>query len=214
MFKIKEHTRNSRYVTKSKDFVYDLGVISELCINRNLLIPNDDGTFDYDGSLSFSQMGLFYLTQMPIKLRTVHGSFYCNGNNLISLVGCPQYIKGNFWCGDNKLISLKHFPKEVEGKVDCKNNHLLTYKHNSIIKGKTDFDLNSCKITDDVIETVKQMTLEEQIAELKFFDENDPNASKMFQEILDSLNIEYEIGTQRKEMKKIIKENDLSYLTG
>jgi hypothetical protein len=54
------------------------------------------------------------------------------------------------------------------------------------------------------------MTHEQQMSELKFFDEHDINASKMLQEILNDLGVDY--GTHRKEMRKITKDLNLGHL--
>jgi hypothetical protein len=177
-------------------------------------------------------MNLKSLTEMPIRFRKVNGGFYCSQNQLTKLEGAPSTVGRSFNCSDNNIISLKGAPLEVGGSFYCSNNYLTSLQYApsavgvdffcsynkllsitclSVIKGDIfNSYINPLKITGGVRETVKQMTHEQQMAELNFFDENDLNASKMLQEILYDLNINY--GTHRKEMRKITKDLNLGYL--
>jgi hypothetical protein len=209
----------------------DLGRFSGK-IKKSKIILNSDGTFDYKGDLTFGLMNLKSLTEISIRFRKVSGDFFCSSNELTSLEGSPLEIGGHFNCFDNELInlegaplkvggyfncisnlliSLQYAPLKVVGNFQCWNNNLLSKGCSSVlVNGSYDFNPNPLKITDEVIETVKQMTYDQQMSELKFFDENDLNASKMFQEVLDSLGVEY--GTHRKEMRNIVKDLNLGHL--
>jgi hypothetical protein len=250
----------------------DLGRFSEK-IHKLWLTLNDDGTYDYDGSLNLESMQLKSLKEIPIRFRRVNGffscsnnkltslegapleisehfncyenqlislqysplevggTFHCSSNQLTSLEGAPLEVGGHFWCSynkltslqyspskiggtlgcfKNKLISLQYAPSVVNGGVWCDSNNLLSKECLSVVQGEFIFKNNTFSVSKEVIRTVKQMTYEQQMAELKFFDEHDINASKMFQEVLDSLGVKY--GTHRKEMRNIVKDLNLGHL--
>ena len=59
----------------------------------------------------------------------VIGDFFCQGNNLTSLEGCPKIVEGTFNCGHNNLTSLEGCPEIVKGSFWCenqKNGHKFT----------------------------------------------------------------------------------------
>ena len=63
--------------------------------------------------------------------------FNCCNNDLISLIGAPEYVGGNFYCVNNNLTSLEGCPRVVEGNFDCRGNHpLKSLKGIGEIKGK------------------------------------------------------------------------------
>lgn len=64
------------------------------------------------------------LKKIPVQFGRVTGHFYCSGNKLKSLQGCPTYIGKDFSCLANNLKSLKYGPKEVVGSYDCSFNKL------------------------------------------------------------------------------------------
>jgi hypothetical protein len=167
----------------------DLGRFSEN-IDKSKIILNSDGTYDYDGNLVFEKMNLKSLKEIPIKFRKVNGSFDCSNNDITSLQGVPLEVGGHFW---------------------CYNNNLLSKAHLSMVDGdEIDFRINPFKITDNVIETVKQMTHEQQMAELDFFKENDQKAFEMMKEILDGLGLGY--GEETRKMADSVKVLDLKHL--
>ena len=47
-----------------------------------------------------------------------------NGNELISLDGCPDTVGGDFNCSGNKIKSLQNSPKSVKGEYNCSHNEL------------------------------------------------------------------------------------------
>ena len=108
-----------------------LEIVNDL---KNLGLIRQDGKF-YDiynlpknfvvkGNLDLSNMGL---TELPdLGTVTVLGSFYCQNNQLTSLVGAPKSVGGNFYCSDNQLTSLEHAPKSVGGSFYCEDNQLTS----------------------------------------------------------------------------------------
>jgi Leucine-rich repeat (LRR) protein len=59
----------------------------------------------------------------------ISGSFWCNDNQLISLVYCPETVGGGFDCSNNQLTSLEYGPKTVNGYFNCRNNELTSLKY-------------------------------------------------------------------------------------
>lgn len=57
---------------------------------------------------------------------TINGTFYCYGNKLTTLEGCPQIINGSFSCGKNKLKTLKGCPQIINGSFNCYGNNLTS----------------------------------------------------------------------------------------
>ena len=64
------------------------------------------------------------LNSIDLKFNIINGDFWCSGNNLTSLKGCPNIIKGNFNCSNNKLTSLEYCPNIVYGNFYSNNNFL------------------------------------------------------------------------------------------
>jgi hypothetical protein len=102
---------------------------------------NDDLSIDVECDVHLESNDLYEFPDY-IKFNTVTGCFYCDNNQLTSLVGCPftcshfacsfnvlnslrycpSYVGGNFRCNDNRLTSLDHCPKQVNGDFHCRNN--------------------------------------------------------------------------------------------
>lgn len=59
----------------------------------------------------------------------VDGSFYCSYNKLTSLEYCPKKIRGNFGCSRNSITSLKGCPERINGWLECNDNQLTSFKH-------------------------------------------------------------------------------------
>jgi hypothetical protein len=174
----------------------DLGRFSH-CIDKSKLTLNPDGTYDYNGHLYFKYMGLKSLDEIPIRFRKVSGDFSCSANQLISLQGAPSVVGEDFDCSSNQLISLQYAPSYVGIDFRYFFNDFLSREHSSVIGGKFDgmgmFLLDpNLYVSDKVIETVKQMTYEQQMKELDFFKKHDQKAFKMMKQVLDNLEIEHE----------------------
>lgn len=65
---------------------------------------------------------------IAVKFNMINGYFDCAGNNLTSLMGCPEEVKGDFMCSENMLTSLEYGPGIVEGNYFCQLNTLTTLK--------------------------------------------------------------------------------------
>ena len=82
------------------------------------------GLVDLQGNFDCAREGLNDL--LGIRFGKAPFKFYCNGNNLKSLVGAPQTVGGEFGCTDNKLTSLEGAPEIVRGEFSCYNNRLTS----------------------------------------------------------------------------------------
>jgi len=91
-------------------------------------IINDDFSIDVKTDVVYLQEK--DLTEFPpfIKFRRVEGSFYCNGNKLISLEGSPSNVGVDFYCSENRLVSLEGGPSYVGRNFSCGNNELNSLK--------------------------------------------------------------------------------------
>jgi hypothetical protein len=79
--------------------------------NEGTLRP--DGKYDFFGLVDLSDEDL---TELPQNFfGNIDGSFYLDGNNLNSFVGCPERVRGDFIVDGNNVKSLKGCPKEVGG---------------------------------------------------------------------------------------------------
>ncbi len=84
-----------------------------------------DGRVNVDENVYLSHMKL---TKLPLLFGVVTGYFYCSGNELTSLEGCPTSVGGNFDCSGNELTSLEGCPTSVGGNFDCSYNELISLK--------------------------------------------------------------------------------------
>lgn len=62
--------------------------------------------------------------KLPLKFKSVNGSFIIANNGLTTLEGCPEIVGDNFLCNANELESLVGGPKKVMGNYDCSFNKL------------------------------------------------------------------------------------------
>ena len=87
--------------------------------NKDKLVKNEDGSYDYDGDCDISDMGL---VEIPIKFNKIRSTFEASGmfdisnNNLKSLKNIPKIVDAHFSCLNNKGIK---FTKDDVKKV-CK----------------------------------------------------------------------------------------------
>jgi hypothetical protein len=98
--------------------------IESVCNEYNITnyTINSDGTIDVD-RVDIEYKGL---VKLPLKFGRVRGSFYCSGNFLSSLEGCPKEIGIHFDCSDNELTSLENCPNKVGNSFFCGNNKLTS----------------------------------------------------------------------------------------
>ena len=79
-----------------------------------------------------------------LKVKKIHGDFYCDYNDLENLVGAPLEVTGDFHCEYNSsMIAPEGAPKKIDGKFVCYKNNLETLEglENTTILG--DFWCNS-----------------------------------------------------------------------
>ena len=82
---------------------------------------NDDGSIDVNGDVYLLNKGL---TELQLTFNKVTGYFYCDGNDLTTLKGCPRWVGDHFGCTYNKLTSLEFSPDYVGGNFNCRKNNL------------------------------------------------------------------------------------------
>jgi hypothetical protein len=88
-------------------------------------------TINFDGSVSVDgDVDLDYkrLIKLPVKFKEVSGSFWCGGNRLTSLEGCPERVGDYFSCSFNKLTSLEGSPKWIGDNFYCQSNNIYTFE--------------------------------------------------------------------------------------
>ena len=84
---------------------------------------NNDMTIDIKGHLYLMYTDLSGFPDF-IQFGKIDGNFFINGNELVSLKGCPYIIGGSFDCSYNKLTNLEYFPISIEGNLYCYNNRI------------------------------------------------------------------------------------------
>jgi hypothetical protein len=94
---------------------------------------NDLGKIDVQGDVDIKFKNL---NRLPLKFGHIDGNFKCDGVNLQSLKGAPEYVRYNFSCNNNYLTSLEYSPNYVGGTLDCSNNKLSDLKYCSEIVGR------------------------------------------------------------------------------
>jgi hypothetical protein len=73
---------------------------------------NSDGSIDINGSVYiWSRLG--DMEKLPVKFGKVSGYFWCDGNKLTTLEGCPNYVGRSFY-GDNLT---HHILGNVQGDI-------------------------------------------------------------------------------------------------
>ena len=99
--------------------------IEEICEKFNVkdYTINDDMSIDVSGNINFSYHGLI---ELPLNFNIVTGDFYCNGNNLTNLDGCPKEVGGDLSFARNELTNLKGCAKKVGGDFFCSRNKLTS----------------------------------------------------------------------------------------
>lgn len=107
----------------------DEDLIHKLCAKFKITdyIINDDYSIDVSGdvNLAYSKG----IKRLPLRFRNVTGYFFCMGNSLTTLKGCPEYVGGDFCCSSNKLTNMEFSPKKIEGCVDYRNNMITSLKY-------------------------------------------------------------------------------------
>ena len=135
--------KNDKIIQKAKKELKEPQPLKEINL-EDYIVKNQDGTV----SLSLVKKGIYveegeynivgksikdiiksYIKdgRFTVKFKDWDWDFYCSYLNLISLEGCPDYVRGNFKCNScDNLTSLQGAPKEVGGDFDCENCNSLT----------------------------------------------------------------------------------------
>lgn len=93
-----------------------------------------------------------------IRFNSAGDSFAIGDNDLVTLEGCPRFVKGDFYAGNNQLTSLEYAPENIDGRAHFTNNPINSlhniHKHMKTINGSIKFaDLQSgtCPIKSHVL---------------------------------------------------------------
>lgn len=124
-------------------WLYEMN-ITNYFINENL-------TVDVNASVYLSDKNLTFI---PIQFGIVSGDFFCDGNNLTSLLGLPHLIKKDLYCNHNKLTSLEGLSKEIHGAINCSNNPIQV---DSYIESQFKVLIHYCNKETEKIELFKPM---------------------------------------------------------
>ena len=83
--------------------------IIEICKKYNIenYTINPDGSIDVNGNVSLSE---YEIKKIPIKFNKVNGYFSCLECDLTTLENSPKWIKDSFFCIGNSLTSLEGCP--------------------------------------------------------------------------------------------------------
>ncbi len=84
-------------------------------------IINDDMSISVNNNVYLAKLDLL---EIPIKFKSILGSFYCDNNQLTSLKYCPKIVSGSFYCHNNQLTSLEGCPETVGDGFNCSNNSI------------------------------------------------------------------------------------------
>ena len=87
-------------------------------------LNSSTGLIDVDGG--FNCRGQLLKDFKGVAFGHVRVDFYCDNNQLTSLVGAPQTVGGDFYCNRNQLTTLVGAPQTVSGNFDCYGNQLTT----------------------------------------------------------------------------------------
>jgi len=97
-------------------------------VKNYTLIPDETYGFvvDVAANVRLSQKNL---QALGVQFRVVSGDFFCQNNQLTSLLGCPESVGGHFDCGHNFITSLLHAPKRVARSFNCQYNRITSLKN-------------------------------------------------------------------------------------
>ena len=93
------------------------------CIRGTLTWNHAAQAWDVDGDVNLAQLGL---AKIPVQFGQVTRSFFCNHNQLTSLLGAPQHVGGDFTCNYNRLTTLEGAPQHVGGDFYGHHNQLTS----------------------------------------------------------------------------------------
>ena len=108
---------------------------------------NKDGKFEVElwGDVYVKNGSIEHLTNGRFIFTTCYGNFDCSDCDIVSLEGCPAWVK-NFLCsGCNFLKNLKGSPDTVRGSFSCDSCNSLK-NLDGCPKEVTDFNCADCSI--------------------------------------------------------------------
>ena len=109
------------------------------CATGGWSLNPSTGLVDVDGY--FNCRGQFLKDFKGVAFGHVRVDFYCDSNQLTSLVGAPQTVSGDFFCEGNQLTSLIGAPQTVDRGFFCGSNPVSEETLSSIFslmkKGKS-----------------------------------------------------------------------------
>jgi hypothetical protein len=121
---IKESNSTNQFFTtyeETKKWLDKMKIVNYK-INPDLIVDVDDNVY----------IGMHNLTFFPVKFGKIYGDFSCFRNNLISLIGSPDYVELDFNCSDNNITTLQGSPKKVKGDFYTFRNPLISLEGLSI----------------------------------------------------------------------------------
>ena len=101
--------------------VADLGI--EYTDGDLLLYPAELRLYGDIGDKTFTR-----LTSLKGSPNHITGDFYCNDNEIDTLIGGPIIVDGDFICNRNNLTTLDGSPEKVGASFFCPTNHLMSLK--------------------------------------------------------------------------------------
>ena len=128
---------------------------------EDCIVKNQDGTLSLslvkkgiyleDGEYNFVKKSIHDIIEpyikngrLTVKFKEWDWDFRCP-TDLISLEGCPDYVKGNFTCSFcSRLSSLEGAPERVGGEFDCSSCDRLTSLEGAPERVGGEFDCSSC----------------------------------------------------------------------
>ena len=94
------------------------------CITGSWKLNSSTGLIDIEGDFDCCSQGLKELK--GVKFGKVSGNFFCDRNQLTTLVGAPKTVGGGFFCSENQLTTLVGAPQTVKEDFNCYGNQLTT----------------------------------------------------------------------------------------
>jgi hypothetical protein len=106
---------------------------------------NDDLSIDVSSDIIIQRSQMSGFTNLPVKFRTVYGSFHMENLPLTTLKGCPDEVDGVFNISRSKITNLEGSPKLVRSKFVIDNTRTLvsTKGMTPTIHGSVDLSYNS-----------------------------------------------------------------------
>ncbi len=150
---------------------------------------NSDGSIDVNGDIHLEMLGI---KKIPLKFNIVSGDFYCFGNKLSSLEGCPKFVGGYFDCSINKITSLIYGPEEVKYDFSCSYNKITSLKGGPIIiNGGFMLEENPIKVIDCSIKIGGVINIYQTKLDIKIISLEDEHNEKL--RILFEHGVDYDI---------------------